>query len=130
MADRTELDRVVAKHLTARELKTVGDRIDAVAAELAESEQLLMALTGTDVRTRETALVIATSRQLLIAGSGRLMQFPYERILDFDLDEGWRKASLAVRIPGTVADLKDIHLDRARELASVVRTARHTAGPR
>lgn len=128
MADRAELDRVVAKYVSSRDLKGLGSALDGAAAELAENEQVLFALSGSDVRGRETALVVATSRQLLVVTPGRVMQLPYDRILDFDINEGWRKASLSVRVTGAVADLKDIHLDRARELASVVRTARQTAG--
>ena len=130
MADREELDRVVAKSVSAREQKALGGRaVDLIAAELAQNEQVLLALTASDVRGRETCLVIATSRQLLVSAGGRLQQFPYNRIIDYDLNEGWRKASLSVRAPGAVVDLKDIHLDRARELASVMKTARKSSRP-
>lgn len=121
--DLDALERSVASRIGDRELKKFTPLLPQVAGEIDENEQVLGAASGTSVRRKE-CLLVATNKQIIVAEDGRNEAFPYDRLIDIDLQERWRKASLVLRMPGGLADVRGVHLDRAREIRQIVSTAR------
>jgi hypothetical protein len=115
----SEVTRQIEKHLPGRDAKKLGTAIDRVAGEVGSQEQILSAASGTWFDARR-CLIVATSRQVIVADDQRLDAMPYEKLLSSDFSESWRKARLILRAQGSGADVKDIHLDRARELRRLI----------
>lgn len=126
VSSRDELDRIAAKALGGRTMRKLSPAIDRLRPEVSPNEQILMAVSGTTVRGTR-CVVVATSRQLLVADEERVDSFDYERLLDLEFTESWRTAKMALRGPGAVADIKDISLDRAREMKQMVQVARRSS---
>jgi hypothetical protein len=122
-----ELERVVERHVSTRDFKQLMGALALIAERLDPRERVLGAAAGVWFRG-QACLAVATSRSLTVADSGRIESLTYDRILTVDFTEGWRKGRLVVRAQGTVADIRDIHLDRARELHSIIYTARLNRG--
>lgn len=127
--DADTVQRSIANHIGDRELKKFPNLVLPIVSLLEENEQVLGAAAGTSIR-RKDCLVVATSRQLITAEEGRVDNFPYDKLIDLEFHESWRKASFVVRVPGGLADVKGVHLDRAREIKRIVETARRTSGSR
>jgi hypothetical protein len=123
-----ELERVIERHVSAHDLKQLKSALALIADRLDPNERVLGAAAGAWF-SRKRCLVVATSRSLTVADGRRIESLTYAGILQVEYSEGWRKGHLVVRAPGLVADIRDIHLDRARELNSIIHTARLNRGP-
>jgi hypothetical protein len=123
-----ELERVIERHVPPRDLKQLEDALALISDRLDPKERVLGAAAGVWFG-RKRCLAVATSRSLTIADSRRIESLTYSGILEVEYSEGWRKGRLVLRAPGRVADIRDIHLDRARELNSIINSARRTSTP-
>ena len=128
MANSEELERAVARGSGRKESKTTNALLPAVSGALEPQEKVLIAVTGRTIRG-DSCLVVATSRQVLVATTGRVDSFPYTTLQSVEFHESWRKGGFELRTRGAVADVKDIHLDRARELEKMIQVARRTSQP-
>jgi hypothetical protein len=126
MADVEDLRRIAQRDLTGRELKRYESLFPQLAVELEPAEQVLKLGSGDWYRNRSCVL-IATSRQLIVADAQRTDPIPYDKMLAFDFDESWRKARVRVRAQGIGADVSGIHLDIAREIQKIIVTARRAS---
>jgi hypothetical protein len=127
LAAPEELERVIERQVASRDLKRLRGALVLIRARLDPRERVLGAAAGVWFNT-QPCLAVATSRSLTVADSDRIESLTYARMLDVEYSEGWRKAHLVIRAQGIVADIRDIHLDRARELHSLIHTARLNRG--
>jgi hypothetical protein len=122
-----ELERVIERHVSPRDLKQLEGALALISERLDPRERVLGAAAGAWFSGKR-CLAVATSRSLTVADSGRIESLTYAGMLAVEYSEGWRKGHLVVRAQGLVADIRDIHLDRARELHSIIHTARLNRG--
>ena len=125
VADREELRRIAIRDAGSREIKGLDDALSLILGTLEPDERVMGAATG-DWFHRRRCLAVATSRKLAVADGGRVEQFPYSQMIDVEYGESWRKATLLVRVPGHVADIRGVQQDRARSLHALIQTARTT----
>lgn len=125
MADLNELRRIVVRDVGSRETRGLEDALFLVMSTLEPDERVLGAATGQWFHRRR-CIAVATSRKLVVADGGRVDQFPYLTMMDVEYGESWRKATLLVRGPGHVADIRGVQQERARNLRSLIQTARVT----
>jgi hypothetical protein len=118
-----ELERTIARQVSSRDLKALGNALALISRRLDPTERVLGAAAGMWYGEGR-CLVVATSRSLTLAVDNRIESLTYAGMLDYEYSESWRKGRLVVRAQGVVVDIRDIHLDRARELSSVIQTAR------
>jgi hypothetical protein len=104
-------------------MKILGDALALIQDRLDPSERVLGAASGAWFGGGR-CLLVATSRSLTVADSDRIESLTYEGMLECEYSEGWRKGQLVIRAPGRVVDVRDILVDRAREISSIIRTAR------
>lgn len=104
-------------------MKALGGALRLIAQRLDPTERVLTAASGLWFGEGR-GLVVATSRSLTLATNDRIESVTYAGMLDYEYSEGWRKAHLVARAQGRVVDLRDVQLDRARELNSLIQTAR------
>src|SRR3954469_8174695 len=123
MADLDELRRVTERDVGGRELKDLRAGLALILDTLEPNERLLGALTGAWF-SRKRCLAVATSRKLAVADNSRVQRLAYESMTAVEYSETWRKANLVVRGPGVVADIRDVPQHRARDLRSLIQTAR------
>src|SRR5437660_5289555 len=123
MADLLELQRITQRDVGTRELKDLAAALALILETLEPDERVLGAATGDSVRGNR-CLAVATSRKLAVADETHLDQVAYPRMTEVEYSEGWRKGNLVVRAQGTVADIRGVHLDRARRLRALIQTAR------
>jgi hypothetical protein len=124
MADRPELTRVASRDLGSRDVNTLEGPLAQVAERLEEREQILGAVAG-EWYFGTRCLVVATSRRVFVGDQNRLEVFPYNN-LQLEFSESWRKAQMVLRTQGAIADVRGIHLDRARSLRTIIQTAQTT----
>jgi hypothetical protein len=122
-----ELERVIERHVSSRDVKDLTRALALIADRLDPHERVLGAAAGVWFSGRR-CLAVVTSRSLTVADARRIESLPYPAILAVEYSEGWRKGRLVVRGQGMVVDIRDIHLDRARELNSIIHTARLNRG--
>jgi hypothetical protein len=118
-----ELERTIARQVSSRDLKNLAGAVALISHRLDPTERVLGAAAGLWFGEGR-CLVVVTSRSLTVADSKRIESVTYAGMLDCEYSESWRKGQLVTRAPGVVVDIRDIHLDRARELNSVIQTAR------
>jgi hypothetical protein len=126
VAELDDIRRIIQRDLSGREVKRVNDLLPEIAPFVETNEQVLKATTGQWYNRRD-CLLLATSRQLIVADDQRVDPMPYATIKTLDFDEKWRSARLAVRGLGVGADVSGIHLDQARELKQLIQAARRTS---
>jgi hypothetical protein len=126
MADLDELRRVTERDVGGRQLKDLSAALKLILDTLEPDERVLGAVTG-DWFSRRRCLAVATSRKLAVADNKRLQRLAYETMTDVEYSETWRKANLVVRGPGVVADIRGVPQQRARDLRSLIQTARRNA---
>jgi len=125
VANREELRRVAIRDAGSREVRGLDAALSLILDTLEPDERVMGAATGAWF-SRRRCLAVATSRKLAVADSRRVEQFPYSNMIDVEYEESWRKATLLVRAPGRVADIRGVQQDRARILHSLIQTARTT----
>jgi hypothetical protein len=123
VADRADLELALERELPSRDSRRLHDAAKLMVADLEPKEQILKLVAGTWFRGNR-CLLVATSRRVLASDGDRLDSVSYRSLLTVDYNEGWRKAHIMIRGQGAVADVRDIHLDAARELKKVIDTAR------
>jgi hypothetical protein len=123
VADRAELTRVAVRDVGSRELKDLDNALALILDKLEPDERVLGAVAG-DWFNNRRCVAVATSRKLAVADSTRIEEFPYPSMTSVEYGESWRKGNLLVRGVGRVADIRRVHLDRARSLHSLIQTAR------
>src|SRR3954451_19927035 len=126
MADLDELRRVTERDVGGRELKDLSAALALILDTLEPNERVLGAVTGAWF-SRKRCLAAAGSRKLAVADNNRVQRLAYENMTDLEYSETWRKANLVVRGPGVVADIRDVPQQRARDLRSLIQTARRNA---
>ena len=104
-------------------MKILGDALALIQQRLDPSERVLGAAAGSWFGGGR-CLVVATSRSLTVADSNQIESLTYEGMLECEYSEGWRKGQLVIRAPGRVVDIRDIFIDRALEISSIIQTAR------
>jgi Bacterial PH domain len=128
MADRQELERAVERDVAGRDARRLAGVVPAVVASLDPQERIVKTASGTWFNDKR-CLMVVTRRHIVVADGDRVDPIPFERILSVEYSEGWRKARINIRAQGTAADVKDIHLDSAREINTLIATARRTPAP-
>src|SRR3954467_1792930 len=129
MADLNELRRVTERDVGGRELKDLTAALGLILDTLEPDERVLGAVTG-DWFSRKKCLAVATSRKLAVADNNRVERLAYESMTALEYSETWRKANLVVRGPGVVADIRGVPQQRARDLRSLIQTARRNTAVR
>ncbi len=127
MAAPEELDRIIERQVGSRDLKQLEGALALISDRLDPRERVLGAAAGVWFGSKR-CLAVATSRSLTVADNRRIESYTYPEILGVEFSEGWRKGHLVVRSQGLIADIHNIHLDRARELNSIIRTGRLNGG--
>jgi hypothetical protein len=125
VAELEELRRIVLRDVGSREMKALDAALSLITGALEADERVLGAATG-DWFSRRRCLAVATSRKVAVADDRRVEEFPYSKMTSVEYAETWRKASLLVRAPGVVADIRGVQQDRARALHALIQTARTT----
>jgi hypothetical protein len=123
VADLSDFERALARDLPSREARRLERAARMIFPQIEAQEQLLKIASGTWY-SGNRCLLVATSRQILASDGERLDVMPYVRMLAFDYNEGWRKARIMIRVHCAGADVRDIHLDSARELKRLIETAK------
>jgi hypothetical protein len=129
MADRHELQRAVERDISGRDARRLAEVVPTVVAALDPQERIVKTASGTWFNDKR-CLMVVTRRHIVVADGDRVDPIPFERILNVDYSESWRKARINIRAQGTAADVKDIHLDSAREIKTLIATARRMPAPR
>jgi Bacterial PH domain len=129
MADRDELQRAVERDISGRDARRLAEVVPTVVAALDPQERIVKTASGTWFNDKR-CLIVVTRRHIVVADGDRVDPIPFERILNVDYSESWRKARINIRAQGTAADVKDIPLDSAREIKTLIATARRMPAPR
>jgi hypothetical protein len=128
MADRQELERAVKRDIAGRDARRLAEVVPTVVAALDPQERIVKTASGTWFNDKR-CLMVVTRRHIVVADADRVEPIPFERILNVDYSESWRKGRINIRAQGTAADVKDIHLDSAREIKTLIATARRIPAP-
>ena len=128
MADRQELERAVERDIPGRDARRLAEVVPNVVAALDPRERIVKTAAGNWFNDKR-CLIVVTRRHIVVASGDRVDAIPFERILSVDYSESWRKARINIRAQGVAADVKDIHLDSAREIKTLINTARRTPAP-
>jgi hypothetical protein len=128
MADQEELERAVERDIAGRDRRRLAEVVPTVLAALDPQERIVKTASGSWFNDK-LCLMVVTRRHIVVADGDRVDSIPFERILSVDYSESWRKARINIRAQGTAADVKDIHLDSAREIKTLIATARRMPAP-
>jgi hypothetical protein len=126
VADRATLERALARDVPSRDARRLEKAALMVIPDLDPQEQVMKVAAGTWL-SGNRCLLVATSRRILASDGERLDVMPYNRMLAVDYRESWRKGRIMIRVHGTSADVRDIHLETARELKQIIDTAKRSS---